>query len=327
MSRAKAIVLLALVLFLPACAGPRIPIQIGTKEIPVDIILGEQNKVELPLLPTGSNLSPIGFPGFIQPPIPRKNAGTGFVPPPPAPPCPLADPQAPAESVAHDSAPKPPRDASYPYRNSGFFRTEGKGTSAYPPQIVRRVHDVVVASNGDFDFQVSIGLAGTETTTSYHVTNNPDSVNRGVFMTQVITPRENGFDSFTPSPPVLLMPFPSREFGTNLEDETNSVVGRKYRSSGSDAGHGTSMVLEAQINGHYFVDACGKHLDSWDVEVTNGQIVGPGKNLSFTGHYYVGTEYGGLVLKDDLRFSGIDGTDNVTVNNTSTINQVPLDPA
>ncbi|MCA1840283.1 MAG: hypothetical protein ABR507_02320 [Actinomycetota bacterium] len=308
---------------LSAC-GPHIPVEIGTKEVAVDIVLGEQNKAEPPLGPSNINLSPLGFPGFIEPAIPRF--GTGFVPPAPPPACPVADPQAPAELVAFDSAKKPPLDAVYPYRNSGFFRTQGKGTSDYPPQITRRVHDVVPASNGDYDFMVSIGLGGTETTTSYHVTNNPDSVNRGVFMTQVVTPRENGFDSFTPSPPITLMPFPAREFGTNLEDETNSLVGRKYRSSGSDASQGTSMVLEAQVDGKSLIDACGHHLDAWDIEVTTGQIVGPGKDLQFTGHYFLATEYGALVVKDDLRFSGTDGLDSVTINNISTIDVLPKEP-
>lgn len=315
-------------LLMVSCSGPQTPIEISTKEIPVDIVLGEQNKKELPAPPPGVNLTPIGFPGFIEPPPPRRGPqNPGFVPPPKAGPCPVANPADPADRPAQASAFKPPVPEPYAYRNQGYYETAGLGKIQYPEEIVRTVQNVVPGDAGNYDFQVSIMLGDQLTTTSYRVINDVSQVERGVYMTQVVSPGPKGFDSFTPSPPILLMPFPGREFGTNLEDETARLVGRKYRSSGTDASQQTSMVLEAQIDSKLLIDACGHWVDSWDIEVTNGQIIGPGRSLNFTGHYYLATQYGALIVRDDLVFMGSDGADKVTIKNVATINRVPREPS
>lgn len=308
-----------------ACSGPADRIEVGSKDVPVDIVLGAPRQI-VPAQPPGSD--PIGgFPGFISPPIPRPEPGA---PPPPAPPpkpCPIADPLSAAKLVAREAAPIPPREGTYTYRNKGTLKVGAGAATAYPPAQLRTVRNIRTTGEGSYEFDVVAVLAGAATTTTYRVLNTGLTPDRGVYIVAIVTERADGrTEAFTPDQPLLLMPFPSPEYGTNLEDEVDRQRGSGYRSSGTDPLSQTTLVVEAKIVGKARANACGEWVDAFDVEVTMGKIVGPTKNIDFTGHYLVATQYGGLIVEDNLTFAGTDNLEPIESRNRATINSVPREP-
>src|SRR5687768_4703045 len=136
--RQRTAILACLALLTAGCGGPRAALEIGSKEIPVDIVLGDQRAQALPPQPD-VNPVPRGFPGFIQPPIPGIELGAPGPPQERAEPCPIASALDAALLVAREEAPKPPAPARYRYRNAGTL-TIGEGAPvAYPPEMMRTV--------------------------------------------------------------------------------------------------------------------------------------------------------------------------------------------
>lgn len=306
-----------------ACAGPRAPLEVGSKEIPIDVDFGRPDP---PARPPNLNPSPVGFPGFIEPPLPPVQPGGPLIPPPLAEACPRADPLSSPTLVARLTAPVPPVEATYVFRNAGSFQIGDGAEQSYPPTSERRVHGVRTHDEGAFEFQVTTRLGTDTTTTTYRVVNaGPD---RGVFLASVVTERAGGADAFVPLTPILLLPFPSDDPGTGLEDEVEGAVGREYRSSGTDPLTQTTMVVEARIaDTKTRVDACGAWIDGYEVEVLQGRIVAPAKQLSFSGRIVIATQYGALVTEDEIQLSGLDGFEQLDSRNRARITRVPLDPA
>jgi len=318
--------LAGLALATSACAGPRAPLEIDTKGIPVDIVLGRQDQ---PPYPPNLNPGPAGFPGFIQPPIPRPQPGIQPPSPPPAEACPPASGLDSPLLAARLTAPLPPTEATYAFRNEGSFQVGEGAPSQYPPITRRTVSDVrAIAGEGNFEFDVSIRLLDDTTVTTYRVLNSGTTPDRGVFIARIVTERDEGADAFVPTTPIKLLPFPGPEAGTNLEDETEALVGREYRSSGTDPLTQTTMFLEARIAAAKArVDACGEWVDGFEVEVLRGSIVGPAKQISFTGRYVVAPQYGGLIVEDQIDLSGSEALEQLRSANRARINRVPLPAA
>lgn len=315
----------AMVVALAGCSGPKIPLEVDAKQFPVDILLGSQ-RTPAPPPPAGSDAGPIGFPGFLQPPAPRPLPG--LLPPPdtgPINPCPAANPNDPSLLVARLTA-IPPAPATYVYGNSGTIKTGDAVSVEYPPTTTRTVQNVKPGTDG-FDYDVAATVAGATTTTTYRVRTGGQTPDRGISIVQIVTRDRQRTQSFTPSTPILLLPFPSPEYGTNLEDELDQYRGQRYRSAGTDPISQTTMVLEATLTGKHRVDACGEWIDAFDVEVLTGSIIAPGRQLDFTGHYRIAPQYGTLIVEDDLLMTGTDGGVAVRVQNRSSIRQVPRDPA
>ncbi len=316
----------ALALLLAACA-PGSGIEIGSKDVPVDIVLGDQ-RPPVRALPPGAG--PVtGFPGFIAPPVPRPDPGA---PPPPAPPpqeCPLASPFDAAKLVARKAAPAAPVPAAYLYRNAGTLKIGEGAATAYPPEQTRTVNNVRVVNAGTYEFDVAVLLAGTTTTTTYHVINAGDTPDRGIYIVGIVTLYPDGdTQAWSPDPdqPLLLMPFPPPEYGSNLEDELDRQRGAEYRSAGTDPLSQTTMALQAQIEGKERANACGEWVDAYSVRVISGKIVGPTQNVDFSGTYLIAPQYGALVVQDNLTFTGTQNDEPFESRNRATINRVPVEP-
>ena len=329
--RARNVCMLVLIaLLLSSCAGPRAGIEVGSKDVPVDIVLGDQRQA-VPPPPPGS--SPVtGFPGFIEPPAPRPEPGA---PPPPAPlpqACPLANPLEASKLVALKRAPKPPPAASYRYRNKGTIKVGAGVEQSYPPEATHTVRNIQPDGAGNYTFDVAVLLAGVTTTTTYRVLNTGQTPDRGVYIVATLTSYPDGTsEAFTPDQALLLMPFPPPEYGTNLEDELDRQRGADYRSTGTDPLSQTTMVLEATIEGKDRANACGEWVDAFSIKVVQGKIVGPTKNIDFTGTYLIAPQYGALVVDTNLTFTGTETegtrTDTIESHIHSTINKIPTEPS
>lgn len=331
MSRPRLLPLLLVGVLSAGCAGPDRPLSVGFREVPSDVVLGAQSS-PTPVAPAPAPSLP---PGLVLPPPPSvvalppptfevRDPETPPAPPAPAPtqkPCEVADPlQAPAVE-APSSIPAPPAEAAYLFRNVGSFEVSGadarRGT--FPATSLRTVDLQDVSEDGSqFTFSVAETLGDITTTTTYGVdqaaTPLPGSPasGRGIYLLRVESSRGDGSRTvFSPAPSLPLATLPL---------ERGAVV----EARGVDPLTATTMSFTSTVTGKERVDACGEPLDSWTLDLTDGQLVSPTQDLEFSSTYAVGTQYGGLLLQERTAFAGTDDGAGVSRTNTSTISQVPM---
>jgi hypothetical protein len=308
---------IALVL-VAACGGPQTSPNIGFKEVSTDVVLGSH------ATPTPAP-GPVATPTTAPPPpsviaLPPPTFEVGPEPPPPVvapspPTCGTANPLAAPAVEAPPSIAAPPAKASYVFHNVGTYAISGadarKGT--FPATSLRTVGNVVRTTNTSFTFDVSELLGDVTTTTTYDVVQAaviPAALPAGIYLRQVKSVRGQSTSTFAPSPELELAAFPL-------------VRGAAVTSSGVDPQSATSMQFTSTVSGKARVDACGTPLDSWVLDLTQGKLISPTQNLDFSSTYSLGTEYGGILLRERTAFAGTDGADGVSRTNTATIVTVP----
>jgi hypothetical protein len=310
-------------LALTACAGPQRPVELGVKEVPSDVVLGAQTSPSPSPGPSAAPVGPIAPPppAVVALPPPTFEVGPEPSPPPAVPPvpvCPTADPlQAPARE-APPSVAAPPAKASYVFRNVGTYSISGADTrkGTFPATSLRTVGNVVRSSDSSFTFDVSELLGDVTTTTTYDVVGSslvPAALPPGLYLKSVRSVRGASTSTFTPSPELELAAFPF-------------VRGATITSSGVDPQTATSMQFTSTVTGKSRVDACGAPLDSWVLDLTKGKLISPTQNLDFEATYAVGTQYGGLILRERTAYAGTDGSDGVSRTDTATITSTPKLP-
>ncbi|GAC1442892.1 MAG: hypothetical protein NVSMB55_14900 [Mycobacteriales bacterium] len=324
----KRAALLALLLALPACAGPQRPLHLGFKEVPSDVVLGAHatpTPAPGPLAaPGGSGVSITASPppaSVVVLPPPTFQTGPGPVPPvaaPVAPVCGTADPLQPPGLEAPPAVNAPPAKASYLFRDVGSYAISGADarTGSFPATSLRSVGDVMRTSDTTFSYDVSELLGDVTTTTTYDVIGSslvPQALPAGLYLKAVRSIRGRSTATFTPSPELELAGFPL-------------VRGASVSSNGVDPQSATSMQFTSTVMGKSRVDACGTPLDSWVLDLTKGKLLSPTQSLSFAATYFVGTQYGGIFLRDRTSFTGTDGSDGVSRNNTAVITTTPKRP-
>lgn len=326
MKRCRHLVTLLLVGALTGgCAGPQTPLRLGFKEVPSDVVLGDQTKDDPPPAPStsGADSGLVVLPPSIVALPPPPFAARERAPrrPPPGPTCPTADPlQAPAlEAPSTISA--PPADAQYLFRNTGTFEVSGPDArrGSFPATALRTVKVVFESDDGEvFDFSVSELLGDVTTTTTYRVvktaalgTAADGTADPGIYIRQVesTSPGEEAA-VFTPTPALRLAALPL-------------VRGAEVEAQGVDPTTATTMSFTSTVTGKARVDACGEPLDSFTLEITDGTLLSPAQDLEFAATYALGTQFGGLILRDEVAFAGTDGAAGVSRTKTSTISQVP----
>ncbi len=310
-SRAVAVALVALAALLSACGStPGVPI--GIKEVSGDIVYADRTKPTAPPPVRGADPFP-SFPGFLSPPAPRVALPTiTTTPPTTAPPraCPEDDPLAvPAEAPA--IIPGQPLPGAYRFRQSGSVTSAGR-TTPLVAEIDHRVDRVTAGATGAINFDVGITENGATTTTTYSVVRR--GAQDGLYLAAIRTNDAIGTSSFTPSSPVQLLPTPT-------------VKGTRFSSAGTDPLGQVSIVINGTVTGKTRVNACGTPVDAWLVTVGSepqtgapSRIVGPQRNVTITGTYAVATQFGGLIVAEDLVLDGTEGGDPVTIKRQDRIN-------
>lgn len=310
-------------LLVTACAGPPRPVELGLKEVPSDVVLGGH------ATPSAAP-SPVPSPGplALPPPVsvialPPPTFTTGPEPPAPAP-IPTAAVCAPADPLAAPKREAPaqisvaPAKASYVFRDVGSYAVSGADTrkGRFPETSLRAVGNVVHNGDTSFTYDVAELLGDVTTTTTYDVVVSsllPAALPPGIYLKQVKSARGKSTSTFAPSPELQLAGFPL-------------VRGASVTASGVDPQSATSMQFTSTVTGKTRVDACGTPLDSWVLDLTKGKLLSPTQNLDFTATYAMGTQYGGLILRERTVFAGTDGSEGVSRTNTATITTTPKVP-
>lgn len=313
-----------LLLLTTACAGPDRPLSVDFKEVPSNVVLGAQtsptpSSTASPA-PTVIVLPPPSVVTLPPPPFEIPPQGRPAAPPAPLPtaaPCPTADPREAPALEAPTRITAPPAQAAYVFRNVGTFEVSGadarRGT--FPALSLRTVSGALEADDGSgFLFTTQELLGDVTTTTTYLVAVTqplPTDPAPGLYVYDVTSRGSDGQESvFTPVPSLQLAAFPL-------------VRGAVVEARGADATTGTVMTWRSTVTGKARVDACGTPLDSWVLDLTEGRLVSPTQDLAFDATYHVGTQYGGVILRDSVAFAGTDGDAGVSRSNTATIRSEP----
>ena len=309
----------SMVLVAGGCA-PDVKTDVSVRDYSTDIIYGSQVE-DVPPPPVPGADPVVGFPGFIVPPPPATfvTAPAAGAPPvtraqPPPPPCPAADPFAFPAVPADRSVTTTPAAGAYTFRQSGSVTVGQAAPRPLPATTSREVRDPAT-STVERRFDVVVESFGDVTTTTYAVRQaTGDPAADGVYLTRVVTRRSTGaVEEYSPAQGVRILALPA----------TRSA---SWRDVGTDPLRGTSMIVEGTVVDKSRVDACGTPLDAWTVKVS-GRVIGPGKDLTLTATYQVGTQFGGFVLADDVAIKGTDAGVTFDLKSVATVNSITPVPA
>ena len=317
---------LALALLSAACSGPSVPLELFVKEDPVDITFGEQAEDEVPVdRPAGAETLNPGFPSFVAPPPPlpprlvtEEDRLTEVTPPPPDP-CPAPGTFDTPETLASSQIVAPPREGTYRFRRSGTAKVDGEvvplhgavdrqvtNTQTLPtPRGDTWRYDLVQTEVSALSLSTGAGAAA-KTTTTYeldpHSTAQPvpaadtERVS-GVKIVRIVTESPAGTDAFVPRPAVRILTLPA------------SAKAYAEGASGTDPLTGLSLDVRFRTLERAEVEGCGVVYQAWKqrVEGVYYATASPpdvsGEGLWFTSTLYFATQFGGLVLKDELHLS------------------------
>lgn len=319
--------LLAAASLAAGCAGPDRSLAVDFKEVPSNVVLGAQS-TPAPAAPVTVPSPGSQPPSFALPPPPsvvtlppptfeipvEGRPVAPPLPPPPAAACPVAGPLVAPAVEAPATVELRPAKAQYVFRNSGRFEVSGADarSGAFPARSLRTVSGPAEGPSG-FAFDVAESLGDVTTTTTYLVVQRrplPTDLAPGLYVARTVSRDSAGQETvFDPTPDLQLAAFPF-------------VRGAQVESRGVDPRTQTVMSFVSTVTGKARVDACGTPLDSFVLDLT-GELVSTTQELDFTATYAIGTQYGGLVLRETVAFAGQDGDAGVSRTNTSTVNQVP----
>jgi hypothetical protein len=291
-----------MLLVMSACAGPRVPIDVGMRDFPTDILIGTQGDAVEPA-PVEIIDDPLPLPVATVRGVRFVTDPAGPTPPPPA--CPEADPTdvgalgAELQRNVH----RRPLAATHPYADG--WNDLGGLAVAKPPTVQRSIRAVRDAPGG---FTYEFVTPGAVTT--YRVVPEAAGTQEaGIYLMRQVL--DDGDVVFDPMPDVKLLPFPPEN-------------GTEWDSIGTDAGTGWTMILHGRIGTEVpdpndpdgtvlsptvRIDACGTLIDAWAAHISGpggqggARIIGPGINVEFTAFYGWASQYGTFPVIDETNIS------------------------
>lgn len=330
MTRIRLLKVIAVGAATAACAGPTAPIDVGSKDVSIDLLLGAKVKkvAEAPLPPIVMPAPSVFFPGL--PPAARPattTSTTAFVDPGP---CPEADPLKPPVRVAGNKVPGPPKAATFSYRTTGKLVSGGANHTevVLDPRSAVKVEPSAVDPAGNFTFDMTVENGKTETTTTTYrvitteagasvppgvVPNDaprPSGSTAGIYLARVAT--SGNVKPFLPQFPGIQVVRLPLDLGTTFD------------AAGTDGT--TTMSWRSTVKEKRNVDACGTPLDSYVIELTNGRITSgeDAEALTFTSTIWLGSQFGGLPLRIATATTGTSPPDiKITRNVEMTIDREP----
>jgi hypothetical protein len=308
------------ILLLSSGCGPVVPLEVAMRQALITVFAGHHQPTPEPSLPSV----------YAPPPVLNLGFASGAPLPMPStpPPCPELNEFAVVKDPATALIPGPPPMANYVMRSSGSYSfatasgtvptTSGKlpaSLALVQPAQPKAGTDQV---NGTFHDYSLITVSGPGAYTAYGFRLAPDNpATPGILLTSLHWKDSvRGDFDFVPDQPLQFLPTPV-------------AVGNTWSSAGSDPIDETSIQLNGSVSKRETVNACGVALDSFQVQIS-GTIVSPTFQLSWTAAYDIGTQFGGLILKEDVTLSGPDSVRSVgdiyTYKETSIIDNEPEFP-
>jgi hypothetical protein len=315
---------LSLALVAGACAGPKPSVSFGGKAVPVDVAFGKPGPDE-PGAPQGPVvLAPVpGGMGVIV--VPADEATTSVPPPPHAPPTPAFCPTADPTSLASQPKTEAGRDLGGPPKPQVLaYRIRGKVDiptlkTAYDAFIFRVVSDASTASDGTIHYSVKTLSPNVTSTATYvgtqaQVTQGGVEVPGSVALQSVkantttldYTPSFNGSKAVTL---LSMRPTPAKTWNDTTFDPLTQ----------------TAFKVSGTVVGKDRVDACGQFVDAWQAQISQ-DVDTPTQRIHADITDWFATQYGGLIVKESVSWSGTAGTagsDRVSGNYVATVTKDP----
>lgn len=306
----RRVLLVACVLTLGACGGPKVPLEIGAKTVSVNVEFGKTELVVPPdVAPPPVEVQPLEggvavVPSKTTPAPARRDPDK-----PAADPCPAASAFAfPAKESTNQVDSVAPQ-GQYDFRASGIAERAGAKT-AYPAIVKRTVSAARTNADGTRSFNVSETVFGVTTVTTY-VTDATQ-----VAIARIARSDRSGSVAFGLVPALKILPLPPVQ---------NDPAGRTvttWQSTASDSESGTTITIDGRVIGRDRIDACGQLVDAWTADATQ-RVVGPNENLTSTLKTWFATQYGGLIVRAHSRTEGTVGGTPFRSEVELIINSVP----
>ena len=313
----------AVVLLTTACSGPQQRLDFGGKAVPINVAFGKPDVEQTPQpgppavlqpVPSGVGVVPV-IPGLSGIPTrPRQQATTPAVAPPPATAAPelacpaqdpLAFPRAEATNVVEGEVP----EGEFPFRISGSYTVNGEKTE-YEEQLVQTVRREDPDAQGRRRFSVAYTLLGVPYTVSYAVQPPVEAVPGEIGLAAVVRESEDGTGaSFRPVEPLRLL-------------QLRAERGVTWREATGDPLSGSSGTVDGVVEDKVNVNACGQPVQTWKAVVTQ-RVITPLQDITATRTLHFATGYGGLLVAEEVSFSGRAGGDTVSGTSSMAINVDP----
>jgi len=312
MKRKSTLTLLGILLLSSGC-GPTVPLEVAMRQALITVFAGHHPPSPSPSLP----------PAYAPPP-PLNLGFQAYTPPPPAVfSCPDLSEFVVVKDPATALISGPPVLAQYLMRSSGKYSL-GSVSGKLPTTIAiaqpappKPGNDQVDGAFQDYSL-ITGPSASAYTYYGFRLAPN-NAATPGILLTSLHwkDPVRGSFDFF-PDQPLQFLPTPVSPNTSN-----------PWAASGTDPFDQTSVTLQGTVPKRVTINACGVPLDSFDVQIS-GNIVSPTFQLTWKADYYIGTQFGGLILGEHVTFSGPDRTrnlgDSYAYDETSTINVQPEFP-
>jgi hypothetical protein len=300
-----------------ACAGPKPRVDYAGKAVPINVAFGKPPADKKATPAPGTVLAPAPSGVGVVPLVPGISFGPPGTPvpvastaPPVVVPCPEQDPfkfpRREATNVVDQQVP----EGQFPYRITGSYTVGGKKTP-YSTVVAETVKRIEPDAAGRDRFTVQYTLLGVPYTLTYVVTPPPDpNIPGEVALASIVQDGPNGTGaSFMPAKALRLLQLRA-ERGTSWSDATTDPL------SASSATVSGSIVDKARVN------ACGQPVEAWKTQVSQ-RIITPGQDITATRTLYFATGYGGLLVGEQVSYTGTAGGDAVSGQSTTTINVDP----
>jgi hypothetical protein len=324
--RALALPLVAALPLLTTGCGPAVQVQLGIKNVPLDITVGNQPLRESPRpeapapAPVAEALPafsvPIGLPDVV--PLPRSS---GFVLPPPPPDavaCAQLDPTKPSPAAATSEVSNAATMGRWAFRQTGNVTRAGAGAAPLDTAAVRTVSAARETSQGVFTFSESGAALGFPDSSADYMASNSTATPRTPLVSptsrfalaRLSIPVIGGSVVFQPASALTLLSTPAAKASQYKPDPNNPAAPGttgSWKDSQSDPVSGTTVSIGASDLGSIRVNACGTPVDAWQVQATitvvgtqvstaSGTVPAATK-LTMNVIYAVATGLGGLIVQ------------------------------
>jgi hypothetical protein len=205
----------------------------------------------------------------------------------PQPACREAGPNDFPDQPASTTAIAQPKVGTYKWRVNGKQNVQALGTVPLPQTVKKSIKEV--KTSGDFytftQSERELTFGSTTVVDSTFEVRNTASPGRdaGIYLQKIVRTAGGTSRTFTPQPPVLYLPFPTRP-GLSIDSVGVDPVTL-------EALHNTGSVTK-----RFRVDACGKVLDSWFVDGSQQFVSSTGTSYQRNYDYSMAPQYGGLLV-------------------------------
>jgi hypothetical protein len=344
----------ALALLLPllvAGCGPSVPAQIGMKNVPLDITVGNPQTPET-RHPGMAAPAPVAeaLPAYVIPsgdvaavaPVPLHRA-TFVVPPLPVDTpavCAQLDPTKPSPAAATPEVANAATLGRWSFRQTGTVTRAGAAATPLDGAAGRTVSNARENSQGVFSFtETGAALGFPDSSADYTSSNSTATPNTPLVspasrfaLARLSIPVVGGSLVFQPASALTLLSTPAAKASQYKPDPTNPAAPGTtgtWKDSQSDPVSGTTVSIDASNLGRIRVNACGTPVDAWQVQATL-QVVGTRvntasgtvpatTNLTMNVTYAVATGLGGLIVQWTEKTSGKLAGGDLAVDGDATV--------